>query len=455
MTGFGTGLGALQQAINDAKRKGGGNGSSLGYISWKENETQVVRFLTDEVISAKFADWVLTNDGKSQDFMVDAAKGDFVAKYGGMTKNRGTGAIEPAKLTTKGVAVAVLRQEVADPANPGRTKVVDAMQTITVNGQTYNGRVFGIIKQGLRNFWNPLLGAAERYGTLIDRDWSIKRIGGSTDTIYIPSALNTDGDRDLEALRDPNVLKQYYGYGREWDENDPNRFFYCPQTLVQWADWYTSEERAQKWLTPKAPAATTSPAYGQPASMMVQPPTVSGYPGMGFSPQAPPQPQPYPQAQPQQPYPPQPQPQTYQQPYPPAQMQPPPPAPQQPPQLSQTGPPPNGYGEFHQGTTLNPPAVANAPLPTQGSAPVLSTATGAPVLHQQQVPLPGVAPQVIATPTPTAAPPPPPPWGSNEDEAQAVPSAATDWAKLQSQLMPHLTAAAESPGAPESAPSAP
>lgn len=452
MTGFGTGLGALQQAINDAKRKGGGNGSSLGYISWKENETQVVRFLTDEVISGKFADWVLTNDGKSQDFMVDEAKGDFVAKYGGMTKNRGTGAIEPAKLTTKGVAVAVLRQEVADPANPGRTKIIDAMQTITVNGQTYNGRVFGVIKQGLRNFWNPLLGAAERYGTLIDRDWAIKRIGGSTDTIYIPSALNTDGDRDLEALRDPNVLKQYYGYGKEWDENDPNRFFYCPQTLVQWADWYTSEERAQKWLTPKAPAAT-SPAYGQPAPMMVQPPTVSGYPGMGFSPQQPqqpasyPQPQSYPQAQPQQMQ--QPQPQAYQQPYPsPAQMQPPPQQMQLPPPV-----PANGYGEFRPGTTLNPPSVANAPLPTQGSAPVLSTATGAPVLHHQSVPVPQPAPpSVPAPPTPQ----PSPPWGSNEDEAQAVPSAATDWAKLQSQLLPHLTAAAaESPGAPESAPSAP
>lgn len=422
--GYDTGLAALQQAINSSKSKGDGK---LDYASWKKDETKVVRFLTDQVISAQFANWVIdpANPTKTNDFLIDPSKGNFVEKYGGKAKNRETGFFEDPKLDKKGVCIAVLRQESPDPVNPGRYVVSDVLQTINVDGQTYQGRVFIVIKQALRNFWNPLLGAAERYGTLIDRDWSIRRVGATTDTIYIPTALEPNGDPTLEALRDPNVLKQYYGYEVPWNEQDPNRFFYCPKTLVEWADWYSSEERAKKWLD-KAPAAASGfaappvqgyPGLGFPAGGFGQQTTGAGIPGVSYG---------YPSQQ--------------------TVMQPPPPQPQypQPPQVVAVGQPPAlpGFGEFAQQTTHNPPAVANAPLPTVGAPP----------------PLPGVvqappAPPGVTIPVPPAKPvaqPPAPPWESNEDEAQAAPSANTDWHRLQQQLVPQLIEQPPTQSAPAS-----
>lgn len=447
--GYDTGLAALQQAISSSK--GGGNGSRLNYITWKENETKVVRFLTDEVISAQFAERVQCNNGKTQDFMINPDKGDFVAKYGGQAFNRDTHMYGPPRLGKKGCAVAVLRMEYPDPANPGRSRVADAPQTTEANGQSFNGRFFGVIKQGLQNFWHPVLGAAERYSTLIDRDWAIKRIGGDKNTIYIPTPLSPDGDPDLEALRDPATLAQYYGYGKPWDENDPNRFYFCPQTLVDWADYYSGEERAKFWLVNTRPAA--------PAGMQQQPPTVTGYPPLGFpgvpgqvqapayAPQAYPAPQVYPAPppQPQMPAPPV----VAQQPvgYPP----------QVAPAIPMPAPPPapSGYGEFHPATTQNPPQVANAPLPVQGSAPVLSTATGVPVIHQQPVPPPPAPPSMPVAPPAAPAAQQGGPWGSSEDEAQAVPSNQTSWANLQSQLMPHITAEAQAAAAQAATPPVP
>lgn len=433
--GYDTGLAALQQAINSTK--GGGNGSRLNYLTWKADETKVVRFLTDEVISAQFAERVLCNNGKTQDFMINPDKGDFVAKYGGQAIDRNTHQYGPPRLGKKGCAVAVLRMEYADPNNAGRIKIADAPQTTDVNGQSFAGRFFGVIKQGLQNFWHPILGAAERYGTLTDRDWAIKRIGGDKNTLYIPTPIDPGGDPELEALRDPSVLAQYYGYGKPWDENDPNRFYFCPQTLVDWADYYSGEERAKFWLV-------RTPQQGMPGAMpMQQPPTVAGFPAMGFPGAVPgqapgytqgpgyiqaPQAYPNPPVQPQMPVPP------VVAGYPPPQQ----PAMQQPPAAPVFAPPPlpGGYAEFAPGTTQNPPQVANAPLPVQGtpptlSAPVVSTATGVPVVHQQPVPAPPAAVQRG-------------PWGGgSEDEAQAVPSNQTSWATLQEQLMPHITEAAQ------------
>lgn len=334
--GYDTGLDALQRTINESKSRGGGNAKN-NYITWKDNETKIVRFLTNEVISGLFAEWVLVNNPKvgTQDFMVDESKGNFVEKYGGLTKDRQSGALVPPKLQKKGAAIAVLRDEVPDPANPGRMHVIDKIERKNVEGPDLPARYFGIIKQGIRNFWTPLLGAAERYDGICDRDWAIKRIGASTDTIYIPSPIEPTPDTD--SLRDLNVLQQFYGYGKPFDEEDPQRFLFCPQTLIEWADYYSGEDRAKFWLTPKQPEATTSPAWGQPAA--------GGYATIaGFAPpQAPVQP-------------------SYA--LPPQQVIQPP----QPPQFTPPAPPQvqpaAGYGEFHPATTQNPVAPpAAAPVP--------------------------------------------------------------------------------------------
>lgn len=324
-----TGLAALQQTINNSKRKGGGNGSRVGYISWKDQETKVLRFLTNEVISAQVAEWVITHDGKSQDFMVDSVKGNFVQKYGGMSKNRQTGQLEEPKLKPKGIAIAVIRKE--EPLGGGRTQIVDAFESQTANGTNFQGRTFGIVKQGIKNFWKPLLAMASNYEGLCDRDYAITRDGDNVDTIYLPRPIEPTADTDQ--LRDINILQQYYGYGRPWDDNDPERFLFCPQTLEEWADYYSGEERAKFWLAPKQGAAVPS-SFGAP-------------------------------------------------------------------------------GQFAGYTTITaPPPQQQAPSFVQPSAPPFQ-------------------------PTPPAQQTPGP-WGSNEDEAQAVPSGNTNWADLQSKLMPQI-----------------
>lgn len=394
--GYGTGLDALLQSINSAKSKGKGNGSKLGYITWKDGETKVLRFLTNEVLSVDVAEWVATNDGKTQDFMVDATKGNFVAKYNGKTKNRQTQEWEDPKLKKKGIAVAVIRKQV--PLGGGRTEIVEHTEMVTHDGVAYNARVFGVLKQALPNFWKPLMAIAANYGGLItDRDWAITRSGGDKDTIYIPQPIEPTGDAG-EALRDPEVVAQYYGYGRPWNEQDPERFLFCPETLPQWAEYYSGEERAKFWLTPKVAAAAPgafnpqAPGSGSVAGLQQPYTTITAAPpipqpsisGLGYT--VPPQPQ---------------------NPAPPAFTA--PPAPAMPPSPA-----------------MSAPVPAPAP-PVPAGPPFVPTPPGQPAFVPAQ---------------PQAQPQAPGPWGSNEDEAQAVPSSATKWADLQSTLMPHLTEAA-------------
>jgi hypothetical protein len=425
------GLAALQQTITESKSKGGGSDSKLNYISWKEGETKIVRFLTNEVLSATFADRVVSNDGKTKDFLIDESKGDFVAKYGGKAREFGGGGqlIEP-KLSKKGVAVAVLRDERPDPANPGRTEFLDHLTVVENKGQNYQGRFFGIIKQGIKNFWTPLLATAARCDGLCDRDWAITRIGGDKDTLYAPIPIEPVGDI-LNAMRDLAVVQQYYGYGRPWNPEAPDRFLYCPETLIEWADYYSGEERAKFWLTPKAPAAAQqvqgllptvpgmpliNPALVQ--SGLVNPNGVSTV----LSPPAAPQ---------------------GLQGYVPG------------PQGAAVTPTPaaEGLNEFHAATTLNPATLAAtgspiSPPPQQvvmQAPPVLQPPPFAPTVPGQPTTATGGLPPL---PTPTLGPTVNQgPWGANEDEAQAMPSGSTDWASLQAKLLPGLAQAA-APTAP-------
>jgi hypothetical protein len=421
------GLAAMQQTIASAKK--GGSDAKLNYITWKDGETKIVRFLSNDPLTGSFVDRVATNDGKTKDFLINPDKGDFVAKYGGRSKDWQTGILGEPKISKRGVAVAVVRTEVMDPAT-GRREITDLPHSVQFNNQTYPARFFGIIKTGLGNFWKPLVAVAEsRCDGITDRDWAITRVGGDKDTVYVPSPIEPIGDQQT-ALRDLATLHAYYGYGRPWNPEDPNRFGYCPETLLEWVEYYSSEERAKFWLTPKAGAAPPAqPAPGQwgqipgipQAAPLVNPALVnSGLYGPGGVPTALTQPAPAVMPYAAAPA------------APGASFSPiaPPPAPQ------------TGLDEFHPSTTTNP---AQAPAPWAG-APVVSTATGVPVVHQQPVPQPPpFVPTPPGQPVPTWTPVAPVttavnqgPWGNNEDEAQAVPSGATNWATLQEQLLPTL-----------------
>lgn len=256
------GIAALQKTIEEAKnrparRNGGGEDYSARlsqFFSWKDGEEKVIRFLTDDVSQDFYAEFVLTKDGKTQSFIVDPDD-NLVAKYGGKVResfvNPSSPLIEP-RLVKRAACVAVLREE--RPAGGGKTEIVDHLYERTVGNAALPSRFFGIVRQSPSNFWPTLVESAARYGSICDRDYVIKRIGGGVDTAY--SILPCD---PIDGLRTVEEVQSFYGYGEPWNAEDPERFLRCPQTIQDWVKYYGSEDRIRYWLGEAAPQKSAPP----------------------------------------------------------------------------------------------------------------------------------------------------------------------------------------------------
>ncbi len=249
-----TGLEALKASIERAKTKqSGGYNGKLNYFFWKEDDKQLVRFLSDDVINALFYEWVQTADGKSTrdficapDYFADHPtetnwRGeDWVLKYGGQTRDYNTKQLVAPKPREMTVGLAVIREEYSDGGKPA---VRDLVEEIDVKGTKFKAKRYGVIKQLQSNFWSSLMVYYNRYGTICDRDYEITRTGGGKDTKYHFLALDPIPELDSE-----EKVQKAYGYGVKQKADDKNRFLYCPQTLREWADNYASEERAKFWI---------------------------------------------------------------------------------------------------------------------------------------------------------------------------------------------------------------
>lgn len=253
-----TGLQALADSL--AKPQGGQTFTkSINYFKWADGDTKIVRFLTDDIITANFYEYVVDARGKFQNFLYSPevfgeGTEDFVKKYGGKCYEKGnSGPLVEPKLIERTAGIAVLRKEISKPGGSG-TEIVDYTEDITVGDQQFKARWFGIIRQAKRNFWDQLSSLGMRYGTLCDRDYEIKRTGSKLDTTYSIIPLDPDPE-----LRDMEVLHKFYGYGKPWNPEDPNRFLNCPQTLHQWAEYYAGEERVKYFLVDSNSAETPAP----------------------------------------------------------------------------------------------------------------------------------------------------------------------------------------------------
>jgi hypothetical protein len=258
------GLAAFENVIREGKERSGGSfGPRLNYYSWKDGDVKIVRFLTDEPIVGNFAEWVITNDGKSADFLLDPDGTNWVEHFGGKSRERGTsGQLITPKVSKRGVGVAVLRAE--RPKAGGGTEIIDHTSSFEAkDGKTYQSRYFGIVKLSIGNFWEQLIGISKRNGTICDRDFEIRRVGADLHTKYEISPIDP-----IEELRDPEVVRQFYGYGRPHNAEDADRFLYCPMTLPEWCDYYSGEERARRLLVPKngGPVATQPADFSRYAS---------------------------------------------------------------------------------------------------------------------------------------------------------------------------------------------
>ena len=249
-----TGLDAVRESIERAKAKAQSQLPSRGlnYFSWKDGEKKILRFLTDEIITAQFYEFICGNDGRPHDFLYSPdvfgqGSEDFVVKYGGKSFERGlSGPLVDPRLKERTVAIAALRAEIPSAAGRGLT-TIDHTYDQEVDGKSYKSRWFGIVKQATGNFWSDLIYVAERYdGSLCKRDWEVTREGGGLDTKYHFIAMDPDPD-----LKEIDQVQKFYGYGKEMPSDDPDRFLFCPQTLDQWAKNYAGEDRVKFWLTSK------------------------------------------------------------------------------------------------------------------------------------------------------------------------------------------------------------
>lgn len=201
---YSTGFGAVKAAVESSR---GSDGPSTNLITWKDGETRILRFISDEPVTMGFHSWFRCPDGKRRDFacandLVGEAKHDcpickmtYVDEKTGKTKN-----FWPS---TQSLGLVVDREPVLDRGRMVfvRDKIREESITIKKNGEekTYTDvPEIGMIKQSIGNFWNDLAAYYARYGTIVDRDYEITRRGSKTDTKY--TIVPVEVDEELRVL---------------------------------------------------------------------------------------------------------------------------------------------------------------------------------------------------------------------------------------------------------------
>jgi hypothetical protein len=270
-----TGFAAVEAAIKEAAaRSSASSGAYLKNLFWKDGDRKIVRFLTDEIVTCRVYEYVNSKDGNGRDFINAASLGegrtDWVKQFGGQATPYGSRTLAPAEDRKMTFGIAALREEVQ--GSPGQVTYQDVLEEVIVeddkgNKETYGGRYFAVIKAAHGNFWDPLVGYFQRYGTVCDRDYEITRRGGEKGTTYtiIPCTAGPDPE-----LPNQEAVQKAYGYGtkRAQDQKDPQRFLYVPQTLTEWVEDNASEGRARHWLLGETstPAPTTNGASSAPTT---------------------------------------------------------------------------------------------------------------------------------------------------------------------------------------------
>ena len=229
---MGVGMGAAQQA---GERKAAGSGDYLPMIFWKDDRAgegkqykRIVRFLSDDVITCGLYEFVKGGpDGKGRDFIApgtlvdDQGKPLFEELIGekdyflenNVMLPTYKGDLKPAKdrVAERTLGLVILREEVMVDRN-GR-KVPDVRDLIEKrkwtdkenNEHEEEGPVFGVVKQGYKNFWSTLAGYYNKFGTICDRDYEITRKGNDKDTTY--SIIRLD---EVEGLETPEKVAAHY-----------------------------------------------------------------------------------------------------------------------------------------------------------------------------------------------------------------------------------------------------
>lgn len=260
---MGIGMGAVQKTA-EKQAAGGGGGQFLQSIYWQDKPTssqddreKIVRFLTDDIVTAKVYGFVkggpkhqgrdfiapgslYDEDGTPNFDWVPDARDYFLENNILIPDFKGvpTPAAKSAKEQAYGLVV--LREEVqVDDKQTGRRRTVVQDKIIhrewEKDGEvkSYDGPVYGYVKQGFPNFWQVLVGFYNRYGTLTDRDYVITRQGNDKTTKYHIVPLDKDPELETQEQLDErytppqdlsDLLKRMADYeeAKKWFEAVPS-----------------------------------------------------------------------------------------------------------------------------------------------------------------------------------------------------------------------------------------
>lgn len=196
MTGFKTGFGAVQEAIDRSAERGQGGGF-LRTLVWKDDRDgkgelyrHTLRFLTDDVVPCEIYEFIPCKDNKKRDFIIPPNGPDVVKESGIRVPQFGNknNLIEP-KAKNVSLGIAVLREEVSEMVDGRRVlSYKDKMETVSYekDGQQVEETrpMYVLVKQSNKNFWGIVGGYWGRYGTITDRDYDITRNRNDKDTNY-------------------------------------------------------------------------------------------------------------------------------------------------------------------------------------------------------------------------------------------------------------------------------
>jgi len=217
------------EAVASASK--GASFAKTHYLSLDDGEQVLVRFLTDK------QDWIVVDQhnsvptkAKPDDWPKDATwptkMGAVCRKDVGVRDITGNecficdhivGTVKEVKrASARTWALAVLREEVKE--NGQVVGVKD--QTREVNITDKDGKATGEVKEekavvvvnmGYKNFFSVLQGFGSHFGTVVDRDYFIKRVGKEMDTLYqiIPNQPIVLSDGTILDLRNPKFADRY------------------------------------------------------------------------------------------------------------------------------------------------------------------------------------------------------------------------------------------------------
>jgi hypothetical protein len=287
-----SGFQQLEEAVNRQKQGFTPPAGKLNYFSLDPGEKITVRFLDDAIVTTKFYEWIVNNQGETSEFILapdlyqfdpNWQGQDWVAKWRspqpgiGWEKPWQSNELKEPKPKERTVGMAVLLEPDEDEAGnriPGKFR--DKLDYIDVDGEKHVSLHFMLVRQALSNFWDQMVGFHGLYGTICDRPYQIERRGEKLKTTYQAIGLDRFDDWD-PADKDGSMarLHAYYGYGikvsdpkSENFQGNPegytweNRFLYCPTTVAEWCERRASEDYAAFWLDPNAEHLKDKPKAG-------------------------------------------------------------------------------------------------------------------------------------------------------------------------------------------------